>query len=46
MLFVVCEILKNSWCKSDSINDAIGKNDLELTKKLIKAGSSDRKFLR
>jgi len=37
---------KNSWCKSDSTNDAIGKNDLELAKKLIKAGSSDRKFLR
>jgi hypothetical protein len=45
----------NSWNKSDSIfngfngkieNTTIGKNDLELMQKLIKAGSEHRKFLR
>ena len=45
----------NSWSKSDSIfngfngkieNTVIGKNDLELMQKLIKAGSEHRKFLR
>ena len=46
---------KNSWNKSDSVfkgyngkieNTVIGKNDLELMQKLIKAGSEHRKFLR
>lgn len=45
----------NSWNKSDSVfngfngkieNTTIGKNDLELMQKLIKAGSEHRKFLR
>lgn len=45
----------NSWNKSDSVfngfngkieNTTIGKNDLELAQKLIKAGSEHRKFLR
>ena len=45
----------NSWDKSDSVfkgyngkieNTSIGKNDLELMQKLIKAGSEHRKFLR
>ena len=45
----------NSWDKSDSVfkgyngkieNTLIGKNDLELMQKLIKAGSEHRKFLR
>lgn len=45
----------NSWNKSDSVfngfngkieNTVIGKNDLELMQKLIKAGSEHRKFLR
>ena len=45
----------NSWDKSDSVfkgyngkieNTPIGKNDLELMQKLIKAGSEHRKFLR
>lgn len=39
----------NSWDKSDSNFDCgmiIGPNDLELSKKLIKAGSEHRKFLR
>lgn len=45
----------NSWNKSDSVfngfngkieNTVIGKNDLELAQKLIKAGSEHRKFLR
>ena len=45
----------NSWDKSDSIfkgfngkieNTEIGKNDMELAQKLIKAGSEHRKFLR
>ena len=36
----------NSWDKSDSAGNLIGEKDLELAKKLIKAGSSDRKFLR
>ena len=44
-----------SWNKSDSVfngfngkieNTVIGKNDLELMQKLIKAGSEHRKFLR
>ena len=44
-----------SWDKSDSVfkgyngkieNTSIGKNDLELMQKLIKAGSEHRKFLR
>lgn len=37
---------KKSWDKSDSSGDYIGDEDLELAKKLIKAGSSHRKFLR
>lgn len=45
----------NSWNKSDSVfngydgkieNTHIGKNDLELAQRLIKAGSEHRKFLR
>jgi hypothetical protein len=36
----------NSWDKSDSHDEVIGPNDLELCKKLIKAGSDHRKFLR
>lgn len=45
----------NSWNRSDSIfngfngkieNTIIGKNDLELAQKLIKAGSEHRKFMR
>ena len=45
----------NSWNKSDSVfngfngkieNTVIGKNDLALMQKLIKAGSEHRKFLR
>lgn len=40
----------NSWDKSDSyvVNDVfiIGEDDMKLCKRLIKAGSSDRKFLR
>ena len=45
----------SSWNKSDSVfkgfngkieNTVIGKNDLELMQKLIKAGSEHRKFLR
>ena len=45
----------NSWDKSDSVfkgyngkieNTSIGKNDLELMQKLVKAGSEHRKFLR
>ncbi len=40
----------NSWDKSDSFNYGgsfiLGKNDLELMRKLIKAGNSHRKFLR
>lgn len=42
----------NSWNKSDSYGDmvnqhfVIGENDLSLMKKLIKAGSEHRKFLR
>lgn len=45
----------NSWNRSDSVfkgyngkieNTVIGKNDLELMQKLIKAGSEHRKFMR
>lgn len=45
----------NSWDKSDSVfngfngkieNTVIGKNDLELMQKLIKAGSEHREFMR
>ena len=45
----------NSWNKSDSVfngfngkieNTVIGKNDIELMQKLIKAGSEHRKFMR
>ncbi|WP_431602551.1 hypothetical protein [Clostridium sporogenes] len=41
----------NSWGKSDSYYDSkglfvIGENDLTLAKKLCKAGSDHRKFLR
>lgn len=45
----------NSWDKSDSVfigfddtveNTVIGKNDLELMQKLIKAGTEHRKFMR
>jgi hypothetical protein len=41
----------NSWARSDSFYDAsgqyiIGENDLTLAKKLCRAGSDDRKFMR
>ena len=38
----------NSWDKSDSDlkNDILGENDLALAKRLYKAGSSHRKYLR
>lgn len=38
----------NSWDKSDSDleNDIVGEKDLELAKKLFKAGESHRKYLR
>ena len=40
----------NSWDKSDSYNDGesfiIGENDFDLAKRLAKAGSSHRKYLR
>lgn len=42
----------NSWDKSDSdrfdlvVNSQLGKNDLELAKKLAKAGTDHRKFMR
>lgn len=41
----------NSWSRSDSYHDAdgnyiLGPNDLDLTKRLRKAGSDHRKFLR
>lgn len=38
----------NSWDKSDSDldNDIVGEKDLELAKKLFKAGTSHRKYLR
>lgn len=38
----------NSWDKSDSDleKDILGKNDLRLAQNLIRAGSSDRKFMR
>lgn len=41
----------NSWDKSDSYTDLIGKyvigeNDLSLMKKLVSAGSDERKFMR
>ncbi len=36
----------NSWDKSDSVGGQLGKNDLDLMRRLIRAGSSHRKFLR
>lgn len=36
----------NSWDKSDSKGNVIGENDLELMKKLVKAGSDHSKFMR
>lgn len=38
----------NSWSKSDTdiIREELGNNDLELARKLIKAGSEHRKFMR
>lgn len=36
----------NSWDKSDSTDDKLGKNDLDLAKRLIKSGPEHRKFLR
>ena len=41
----------NSWDKSDSIIDEIGlyeigNNDLDLMKRLVKAGTDHRKFMR
>lgn len=36
----------NSWAKSDSKGNEIGPNDLDLCKRLIRAGTEHRKFLR
>ena len=36
----------NSWKKSDSYGNEVGPNDLELLKKLVKAGPEHRKCLR
>ena len=38
----------NSWDKSDSdlANDVLGENDLALAKRLVRAGSDHRKFMR
>lgn len=36
----------NSWDKLDSAGDQLGENDLDLMRRLIRAGSSHRKFLR
>lgn len=36
----------NSWAKSDSQGEVIGPADADLMKRLIRAGSPDRKFLR
>lgn len=36
----------NSWGKSDTESEAIGQEDLKLACKLVKAGSSHRKFMR
>ena len=36
----------NSWDKSDSKGNVIGENDLNLMKKLIKAGTDHSKFMR
>lgn len=36
----------DSWQKSDSEGNLIGPEDMQLAKKLVKAGSSHRKFLR
>ena len=36
----------NSWNKSDTVNNIIGKNDLELGKKLVLAGAEHAKFTR
>jgi hypothetical protein len=36
----------NSWDRSDSSSSRIGKNDLDLMKRLIKGGTEHRKFLR
>lgn len=42
-----CRLMVNSKClKSKLIDFVIGKNDLELAQKLIKAGEPHRKFLR
>lgn len=35
-----------SWDKGDTVGDVPGENDLALAKKLVKAGSDHRKFLR
>lgn len=36
----------NSWAASDSVNGIIGPKDADLMKRLISAGTPDRKFLR
>ena len=36
----------NSWDRSDSTSDHVGKNDLDLMRRLYKAGSEHRKYLR
>ena len=36
----------NSWDRSDSTSDHIGENDLDLAKRLYKAGPEHRKYLR
>lgn len=36
----------NSWDESDSLIFALGENDLELMKSLVKAGTDHSKFMR
>lgn len=36
----------NSWDRSDSTSDHVGKNDLDLMRRLYKAGPEHRKYLR
>lgn len=36
----------NSWDRSDSTSDHVGKNDLDLMQRLYKAGPEHRKYLR
>ncbi len=36
----------NSWDKMDTVGDKVGENDLKLMRKLAKAGTDHRKFMR